>query len=468
MTKTINGDAGTKRFVLIVATIAAFLTPFGISSVNIALPSIGKEFRMDAILLSWVTTVYLLVSASVLIPVGKAADIYGRKRIFTYGILIFTIASLGSGISNSAMMLIFFRILQGIGAAAIYSIATAILTSVFPSSELGNVLGINLAAAYFGYSTGPFLGGFLTHQLGWRSIFFVNVFLGLIIISLLLLKVEREWQEAKDEKIDLTGSIIFSLTILLIIYGFSQVSTMRGVYVVLLGALGMGLFVKWESKVEHPVLNITLFKNNRVFVFSNLAALIHYGATFAVTFLLSLYLQYIKGLTPEKAGLILLPQPVMQAVCSPFTGRLSDRVEPGIVASIGMALTAAGICLFTLLTEETTIAFIVASLILLGFGFALFVPPNTNAVMGSVESRFYGVAAGTLGTMRMMGMALSMGMTILIFSIYIGKVQITPEYYGTFLRTTKLAFTFLAILCFGGVLASLARGNVRHKGRIND
>jgi MFS family permease len=181
-------------------------------------------------------------------------------------------------------------------------------------------------------------------------------------------------------------------------------------------------------------------------------------------------LQYIKGLTPESAGLILLPQPIVQAFCSPFAGKLSDRIEPGIVASIGMSLTAAGLCLFIFLTEKTTIGFIVVSLILIGFGLALFVSPNTNAVMGSVESRFYGVASGTLGTMRMMGMELSMGMTILIFSIYIGKVQMTPEYYGMLLKTTRVAFTFFAILSFGGVFASLATGNVRWKyaGRIDD
>jgi MFS family permease len=225
--------------------------------------------------------------------------------------------------------------------------------------------------------------------------------------------------------------------------------------------LAIFAFVKWETKVENPVLEISLFRNNRVFAFSNLAALINYSATFAVTFLLSLYLQYIKALTPETAGLILLPQPVTQAFFSPFAGRLSDRIEPRIIASIGMALTAVGLFLFIFLGEKTTVAFIVGTLILLGFGFALFSSPNTNAVMSSVENRFYGVASGTIGTMRMMGMVLSMGITILIFSVYIGKVRMAPEYYPVFLRCTKIAFTFFTVLCIGGTLASLSRGNVR-------
>jgi EmrB/QacA subfamily drug resistance transporter len=416
---------------------------------------------MDAILLSWVTTAYLLTSAMFLVPLGKIADIYGRKTIFTYGTLIFTLASIGSAFSNSATMLIGFRVFQGIGSGATYCVGAAMLTSVFPARELGKVFGINLAAVYLGNSLGPFLGGFLTHHLGWRSIFFVNVLLGFVIIFFIFWKLKEEWREAREEKFDLTGSIIFSITLLLILYGFSQLSTTRGVWFILPGVLGVLAFIKWETKIESPVLEINLFRNNRVFAFSNLAALINYSATFAITFLLSLYLQYIKGLTAENAGLILLSQPIVQAFFSPFAGRLSDRIEPRIVASIGMALTAGGLFLFIFLNGMTSLGFIISTLILLGFGFALFSSPNTNAVMGSVENRYFGVASGTLGTMRTMGMVLSMGITILIFSIVIGKVRITPEYYPVFLKSTKIAFTFFTVLCLGGILASLARGKVR-------
>jgi len=461
MHPVIIDDPGTKRFVLMITTGAAFLSPFGISSVNIALPSIAQEFLMDAILLSWVTTSYLLASAMFLVPFGKIADIYGRGKIFTYGILLFTLSCLGCAISTSGAMLIGFRVLQGIGAAATYCVGAAILTSVFPSGELGKVLGINLAAVYIGYSVGPFLGGFLTHHLGWRTIFLVNVLLGFTIIFSIFWKLRGEWHEAREERFDLAGSIIYSIALLLIMYGFSQLSTIRGLWFILPGVLAIFAFVKWETNVKNPVLDISLFRNNRVFAFSNLAALINYSATFAVTFLLSLYLQYIKALTPETAGLILLPQPVTQAFFSPFAGRLSDRIEPRIVASIGMTLTAVGLFLFIFLGEKTTVAFIVGTLILLGFGFALFSSPNTNAVMSSVENRFYGVASGTIGTMRMMGMVLSMGITILIFSVYIGKVRMAPEYYGAFLKCTKIAFTFFTVLCIGGILASLSRGNVR-------
>jgi len=451
----------TKRFVLLVTTLVAFVGPFSISSVNISLPSIGQEFLMDAILLSWVTTAYLLTSAMFLVPLGKIADIYGRKRIFTYGILAFTLASIGAAFSNSATMLICFRVFQGVGSGATYCVGAAILTSVFPGRELGKVFGINLAAVYLGNSLGPFLGGFLTHHLGWRSIFFINVLLGFIIIFFILWKLKEEWHEAREEKFDLTGSLIYSITLLLILYGFSQLSSMRGAWFILLGGIGFLAFVKWETKIESPILDINLFRKNRVFAFSNLAALINYSATFAITFLLSLYLQYIKGLTAENAGLIMLSQPIVQAFFSPFAGKLSDRIEPRIVASIGMALTAGGLFLFIFLYEMSSLGFIISTFILLGLGFALFSSPNTNAVMGSVENRYFGVASGALGTMRTMGMVLSMGITILIFSIVIGRVQITPEYYPPFLRCTKIAFTFFTVLCLGGIFASLARGKVR-------
>jgi len=444
-----------------VATLGSFLTPFMGSSVNIALPSIGNELAMDAISLGWVATAYLLAAAMFLVPFGRIADIYGRKRIFTYGILTYTVASMLSAIAPSAAVLIASRVLQGIGGAMIFSTGVAILTSVFPAEERGKALGINVAAVYLGLSLGPFLGGLLTEHFGWRSIFVLNVPLGLIIIAFIFWKLKGEWAEAKGEKFDITGSVIYSLMLIAIMYGFTLLPQMSGAWLILVGALGVVAFVKWEMKVKSPVLNLGLFRNNTVFALSNLAALINYSATFAVAFLLSLYLQYIKGLTPQSAGLILVAAPVVQAIFSPLAGRLSDRIEPRIVASVGMGLTATGLVLFTSLSEKTSLGFIVASLVVLGFGFALFSSPNTNAVMSSVEKRFYGVASGTLATMRQIGMTFSMGMAMLLFTLYIGRVQITPEYYSLFLKSVNVAFIIFAALCFGGIFASLARGKIR-------
>jgi len=451
----------SRRAALLVTTVGTFLTPFMGSSIAIALPSIGHDLAMDAILLGWVATAYILAAAMFLVPIGRIADIYGRKKIFTYGMLTYTIASLLSAISTSAAMLISCRVLQGIGGAMIFSTGVAILTSVFPPEQRGRVLGINAAAVYTGLSVGPFVGGLLTQYLGWRSIFWINVPLGLLIIALVFWKLKGEWAEARGEKFDIVGSIIYSLMLIAMMYGFTMLPELPGAVLILAGALGIVAFVKWENRVEHPILHINLFRNNRVFALSNLAALINYSATFAVGFLLSLYLQYIKGLTPQNAGLVLVASPVVQAIFSPFAGRLSDKIEPRIVSSAGMGLAVIGLIFFIFLDKTTSLWFIIAGLIILGLGFALFTSPNTNAVMSSVEKRFYGVASATLATMRQLGMMFSMGMVMLIFAMYLGRVQITPEYYSAFLSSVNTAFIIFAVLCFGGIFASLARGKIR-------
>lgn len=456
-----EGAGVSKRVALVIAALGSFLTPFMGSSVNIALPDIGREFTMNAVLLGWVPTSYLLAAAMFLVPFGRIADIYGRKKVYVYGISLYTLFSLLSAVAGSAAALISFRVLQGIGGAMIFGTGMAILTSVFPPRERGKALGINVAAVYTGLSLGPFLGGFMTHYWGWRSIFLANVPLGLVVIALVVWKLKGEWAEAEGEQFDFTGSVIYSLALVSVMYGFSLLPTMPGVWLSLAGVLGILAFVKWEAKVDSPVLDVNLFRRNTVFALSNLAALINYSATFAVAFLLSLYLQFIKGLSPQSAGLILVSQPVVMAVFSPFAGRLSDRIEPRIVASIGMALTTAGLGLLTFLDAQTPLAFILTSLILLGFGFAFFSSPNSNAVMSAVERRFYGVASGTLGTMRLLGQMLSMGIAMLIFAVYMGKVQITPAYYPLFMSSVTTAFVIFAVLCFGGIFASLARGKVR-------
>jgi MFS family permease len=355
-------------------------------------------------------------------------------------------------------MLIFVRIPQGIGGAMVFGTGIAILTSVYPVEERGRVLGINVAMVYLGLSLGPFLGGLLTQHFGWRSIFLVNIPLGLAIITLLLWKLKGEWADAKGEKFDLSGSVIYGLAIIAIMYGISLLPEILGLGVIAAGILGFMTFIWWEIRVASPILNITLFKNNRVFVFSNLAALVNYSATYAVAFLLSLYLQYAKGFSPQTAGMVLLSMPAIQAIFSPLAGRLSDRIAPQILASAGMSLTTIGLSLFILLDQNTAILYIIVSLMILGLGLAFFSSPNTNAVMSSVEAKTYGVSSAILATMRQIGNILSMGITMLLFAIYIGRVEITPEYYSVFVASIKIAFMIFAVLCFGGIFASLARG----------
>jgi EmrB/QacA subfamily drug resistance transporter len=455
------GNATGRGVVLLVATITSFLFPFVSSAVNIALPTIGRELSLDAVMLGWVATAYLLSSATFLVPFGRIADIYGRKKIFTFGIVILTLSSLLSGVANSATMLISCRVFQGVGGAMLAGTAVALLTTVFPANERGKVLGINVAATYIGLSVGPVLGGILTHHLGWRSIFFLSALLGLAIICVVLWKLKGEWTGAKGERFDFTGSVIYSLGLVALVYGFTLLPAMSGVGLIIGGAIGLLAFTRWEMRTRSPVLDINLFRNSKTFAFSNLAALINYSATFAVSFLISLYLQYVKGFNPESAGLILVAMPAMQAIFSPLAGRLSDRIEPRLIASAGMALTTVGLVIFIFLNEATPLGLIIGNLLLMGLGFALFSSPNTNAVMSSAPNTAYGVASATLATMRQVGMVLSMGVAMLLFTMYIGRVQITLEYYPLFQQSAKTAFIIFAALCFAGIFASLARGKVR-------
>jgi len=454
-----RSEGGVKAAVLLVATLASFLTPFMGSSVNIALPSVGRHFGMDAVSLSWVATAYLLAAAVFLVPFGKIADIYGRKRVFTLGMMVYTVASLFLALSPSAAMLIAFRVVQGIGSAMIFGTAVAMLTSVFPPQERGRALGVNVAAVYLGLSLGPFLGGLLTEHLGWRSVFWFNVPLGLLIIAAVFWKLKAEWAEARGERFDLGGSLVYGAALVALMYGFSLLPELSGAWLIIAGILGIAAFIWWETRARFPVLDMNLFRNNTVFALSNLAAFINYSATFAVTFLLSLYLQYVKDLTPQSAGLILVAQPAMQAAVSPFAGRVSDRVAPRVIASAGMALTTVGLTMLVFVGQDTLTVFIVVSLIVLGLGFGLFSSPNTNAIMGAVQKRSYGVASGTLATMRMTGQMFSMGIAMLIINIFVGRVEIAPEYFPELVTSMQVAFIAFAALCFGGIFASLARGS---------
>jgi len=450
-----------KKIALLLAVLAGFLTPFDLSAINIALPTIASEFSIDAVTIGWISSAYLLASAVFLVPFGRIADIHGRKKIFSAGLMIFTIASFVIVFSVSPPMIIFLRIVQGMGAALIFGTAVAILTSVTPPHERGKALGIYTTAVYLGLSMGPFLGGFLVTSFGWRSIFLVNVPLGILILAIIRTKLVGEWADARGESFDISGALLYGFALVCVMYGFSILPDVSGLVLVVLGTLGLAAFVWWEHHTPSPLINLSLFLKNRVFAFSNLAALINYSATFSVTFFLSFYLQYIKLLSPAVAGTILVTQPVVQAVFSSYAGRLSDRIEPGRIASAGMAITAGGLFLLSLLSADTSLTYLIGTLILLGLGFAFFSSPNTNAIMSSVIKPYYGVASGTLGTMRLVGQMLSMGIAMVIISLFIGRVMMTPEVGTQILMSIRAGFTFFALLCCCGVFFSLVRGSVR-------
>ena len=449
---------------LFVATLTSFMGPFTISSVNVALPTIQAEFSTDAVVLSWVATSYLLAVAVFLVPFGKAADIYGRKKIFTTGLVIYTSSSLLAVFSFSMTALIVMRVLQGIGAAMFVTTGMAIITSIFPPARRGKAIGIYVSAVYIGLSVGPFAGGFLTRYLGWRSLFAVAVPFGSASIFVTLKYLTGEWADARGEKLDIGGSIIYGISILVLIYGASQLPRVAALVLILIGLVGLGIFIRYETHIRNPVFEVRLFKDNRLFMFSSLAALVNYSATFAITFLLSLYLQYIKGIPPQYAGSILVAQPVIMAIFSPLSGRLSDRIEPRLIASTGMMIIALGLFSLIFIDTQTSNMLIMITLAFLGFGFALFSSPNMNAIMSAVEKKYFGIASGTVATMRLLGQMASMAIAMVIFAIFIGREPITPTNYSEFLKSVRLSFLIFSLLCAIGILFSLMRGELRKKG----
>jgi len=458
-------DSSLRRYALLITLISSFLTPFMGSALDLALKTISQDLRADAVSTTWVQLIYLLTSAALLVPFGRAADIYGRKKVYLIGLGVYAAATVLCTTAGSIEWLIAFRALQGAGGAMVFGTAVAILTSVFPPAERGRVLGINTGAVYTGLTLGPVLGGMLTQHVGWRAIFVVTAVLALAALVLALLRLRGEWAGAAGQPYDWAGAAVFTAAVALLIFGLSSIYRFPWArWLIPLGAAGLGAFVLIELRVRSPVLDLRRFRGNVVFFFSNLAALVHYSATFGVGQLLSLYLQVVKGMTPDRAGLVLLVQPVVMAILSPLTGWLSERVQPRTLASAGMALMAAGLLSFSTLQAASPLALVVGISFGVGIGYALFSAPNTNAVMGSVARQDYGVASSTLGTMRLVGQAMSMSIVLLFLSIYVGTVELNPAKVAglsaDLLVAMHWALRVFTVLCVVGIGASLARGRV--------
>ena len=448
-----------KRSVLLIAAFAAFITPFMGAAVNLALPAIGEDLGANAVQLNWVVTVYLLATAVFMLPFGRLGDIAGRKKVFMTGLILFTITTTLLVFTRSIRGFLIMRSLQGISSAMIFGTSMAILTSVFPPGERGRAMGINITAVYVGLSSGPVLGGLLTEHFGWRSIFVALIPFGATAAFLTWKKIRTEWADARGERLDIPGSVLLGSGLILTIIGFSKLPSTMAFWIIGSGLLFMILFVLYERKATNPLLDIKLLLSNRVFSLSNLAAMIHYSATSAIGFFLSLYLQYLKGFDARTAGMVLMTQPVMMAIFSVPAGKLSDRINPGYIASVGIAMTSLGIFALTFLNGTTGIIYIVAILAFNGTGYALFSTPNSNAIMSSVEKRHLGIASGMLGTMRMVGQTFSLGIAMMLIAIFIGQEKINPANYPALLKTIRTGLVMFSVLCVPAIFASLARNS---------
>ena len=462
MKSNTTADKEVNKTILLAATMAThFFNPFMGAAVNVALKKIGTDFAMSAVGLSWVSMSYLLASVIFLVPFGKLGDTWGRTRMFLYGTIFFAITTFLCAFVPNSTLLIVMRFLQGIASAMMTSTLMAYVISAFPPEKRGKMIGLNVSAVYIGSSLAPMFGGLITDAFSWRSIFLINAVASSLVAILILWKLNRELSETVKEKFDFKGTFLYMTSISMLMYGLSKLPHQYAVIFTLTGLAGLFVFAKIELKTRFPVLNIRLFTENRVFALSNLSALINYAATFSMSFMLSLYLQYVKGMEAREAGLVLVAQPILMAIVSTFSGRLSDRKNPRKLAALGMGISAVGLLILSFISSETAIIYILFGLIILGTGFGLFSSPNTNVVMGSVDKRVYGTASAILATMRSTGMMFSMAIASLTIHLFLGDAQINVSNIPQLITSTKIVFALFTVLCFIGVYTSLVKANIQ-------
>lgn len=447
-----------QKSTLLVVVITAFITTFTGSALNLSVPAIGEEFQVSASLVGWIVTAYMLTSAAFSVPFGRVSDIASRKKILVVGIFIFSSCSLFAAFSWNIQSLLAIRALQGFGAAMIFSTNIAVLISAFPGAARGKMLGYATASTYIGLSAGPVIGGVFNHYLGWRSIFWVTFAVGAIVFFIAWKKLPKDERQLEKTNIDLIGNILYILMIPSVLYGLSAFSTSLLAKIILpIGLVLVLWFGRHELKVNNPIVELRLFANNLSYTFSNIAALLNYGATFAIGYLLSIYLQVVMGYSSQMAGIILIAQPVVMAALSPFAGKLSDRFSPFKLASFGMASCAVSLLVLSFISEAFPLWIIIAALIIAGIGFAFFSSPNTNAIMACVDKTEYGVASSLLATMRNIGHTSSMAIVTVVVGIYMGNQALAEAEPELLIRTMHASFLIFTGICAVGTVFSLKR-----------
>ncbi|MBR4447649.1 MFS transporter [Methanobrevibacter sp.] len=442
-----------KNIILIICTILNFIAVFASNAVNIIIPTVATEFHMSNIVQNWITIIFFLVMAMLSIPAGQISGKYGLKKVTIISSALFIVISVVNVFVTSSEQFLFCRLVLGLILAFINVTSMAMVVSAFAPTERGKALGLNITGVYVGLSLSPFLGGVLNYQLGWRSvILFAIPFL--IVIIALLLRIDDEWVTFEGIPIDLKGSVTYAIGIALFIYGFTILNETLGVALTVLGAIILVAFALIELRQQHPVFDIKFLKN-REFLSANLASLCAYLSTFAVTTILNYHLQYIKGFDSQTAGIILLVAPVCQVILAPIAGRLADKYIPQILAAIGMALGTISLILFSTLSYETSLLFVLGSMVIYGVGFGLFSPPNTSVIMGSVPPKDTSVASASVSTVRTVGQAMSMGILTLIFAFVMGNVAIVPDVYPLLISSCQITCIICVGLCLASVFASL-------------
>ncbi|MDR0909474.1 MAG: MFS transporter [Spirochaetaceae bacterium] len=460
--------------ILAMAISTALITTYSGSALNLAIPSIGNEFNASASGLTWLVNAYLLLAVCLALPFGKIADSgdtsgspFNRRSVLISGCALFFIFSTIAVFAPSMPVMLALRIGQGIASAMLFATNIAILVDAFPANQRGKVMGFYAAATYMGISIGPVLGGMLTATFGWRSVFvsmaiicFIAMLCSLIFVPV---KERTELLIKKTFKFDLPGVIIFIIALFMLLYGLLTITDSRlAILLIILGLAGCVVFCVIELKTKNPLIDVRIFVRNPNFSLSNLAAMFNYAATFAVSYLMSIYLQEVKGMNAWSAGLFMVCQPVLQAIISPISGRMSDKHSPFILASSGMAVCTVALVCFIFFNINTPLAFVMASLLLTGIGFGLFSSPNQTAIMSSVQASDYSMASSLIATSRNIGDVISMGLISIIMSLQLGGETLEQASKAQIVRCFRIGFIIFTIICAAGVFISLQRRTNTH------
>jgi EmrB/QacA subfamily drug resistance transporter len=470
-------DAHRRRWQLLALTsVGSFIVPFDGSVVSVALPSMGAELHLSFSASIWVQAAYLLTTAVLLIPVGRLADQHGRVRFYLLGCVVFTLASLLAALSMNGAWLIGSRILQGAGASLLFATAAALVTAVFPPGERGRALGVNAMAVYIGLSVGPPLGGLLVDAFGWRSIFLVNLPIGVVVLLWGLMMLPRSERVRGAPPVDWAGATLLGLFLigLLVPLTFAPEwgwGDLRTIALLVLALVALAGFLVVERRVEDPVLDLDLLLHNRLFAAANLAALLNYMAMHAIIVLTAIYLVIVQGMSASATGLLILSQPLIMAVLSPFSGGLSDRIGSRVLTTGGMVAIAAGMVLLGVMPAQAPVWQVAVYLGLVGLGMAAFSAPNVSAIMGSVRPDQLRVASAFMGTMRTSGQALSVAVlggiaasqmgavgSRLIFTRGQGSDALASQVAGGYQQGYGYAMIVGAALALVGAAVSLTRG----------
>ncbi len=444
-----NHDKSYLSTTLWVIAAVQFLTPFMFSAVGVALPAIGREFNAGAVHLGLVEMVYILGVALFLLPLGRFSDIHGRKKVFFTGTFLMILATVAVSLASTIEFLIIFRLIQGICAAMITSTSFAMLNSVFPQEKRGRAIGVVVSSVYLGISAGPTLAGLMVQYLNWRWIFYSAVPVELAAFLFALTRLKGEWADAQGERFDWFGSVLYMASLASIIVGIVEIHQFKYARWCAVGGIaGMAIFFMYEMRIDSPLIPLKRVFANKIFMYSNLATWLNYAASFGVTFFFSIYLQVVREISPRNAGFILVCQPLLQAACAPFAGRMADRYQPAWIATAGMSICTIGLALSSMLTATTPFIMIYGILVVMGLGFGFFSTPNSTAIMGSITHKDYGLASSIIATMRTIGMLTSMTIITALLSYYLGNQQVTPatgEQFVSTMHTTMILFSVMGL-----------------------